>query len=94
MGPSIFLAFAIVDGEEHGVEVEAVNAEVHALHQPQAAAVEEQSHPAVGRLELAQDGLGLGVGEDDGDVAVAFSAHHAVKLAEFPAQNVPVRAAR
>ena len=82
------LAFAVVDGQEHGVEVEALNAEVDALHQAQATAVEQQSDQTVRWLELSEDGLSLGVGEDDGDVAVAFGANHAIELAEFAAENV------
>ena len=79
-----------MDGQQHRVEVEALNPEVHALHQAQAAAVKQQSHQTVGRLQLAEDGLGLGVGEDDGNVAVAFGANHAIELAELAAQDVAV----
>ena len=64
--------------------------EVHALHQAQAAAVEQQSDQAVGWLQLAEDGLGLRVGEDDRDVAMAFGANHPIELAELAAQNVSV----
>ncbi len=47
---AVLLAFPVVDGQEHGIEVEALNPEVHALREAQAAPVEEQSRQPVGRL--------------------------------------------
>ena len=87
---AVLLAFAVMDGEQHRVEVEALNTEVHALHQAQAAAVEQQSDQAVRRLQLTEDSLGLGMGEDDGDVAMAFGTNHPIQLAEFTAEDVSV----
>ena len=87
---TVLLAFAVMDGEQHRVEVEALNTEVHALHQAQAAAVEQQSDQAVRRLQLTEDSLGLGMGEDDGDVAMAFGTNHPIQLAEFTAEDVSV----
>ena len=37
------MALAVVDRQEHGVEVEALNPEVHTLGQAQTAAVEQKS---------------------------------------------------
>jgi hypothetical protein len=58
-----------------------------AAFQAQPAAVEQQSNQAVGRLQLTEDSLGLGVGEDDGDVALAFGANHPIQLPELPPQH-------
>jgi len=45
---TVFLAFAIVDGEEHRLEIKTVDSQVDAFGQTQATAVEEQNHEAVG----------------------------------------------
>ena len=41
-------------------------------------------------LQLTEDRLGLHVGENDGDVAMAFGANHPVELAKFAAEYVSV----
>ncbi len=87
---AVLLAFAVVDGEEHGVEVEAVDAEVDALGEAQAAAVEQESGEVIRGLQVAQHGFEFGPGEDNGDVAVAFGANDTIELAEFPAQHMAV----
>ena len=69
-------------------KVEALNAKVDAFRQPQAAAVKQESHQTVRRLQLPQDGLSLSVGQDDGHVAMALGAYHVGELAELPPQNM------
>jgi hypothetical protein len=51
-----------VDGKEHGLEIETVDAEVDGLGQTQAAAVEEQNHQSVGKRKLSEDGFNFGAG--------------------------------
>ena len=51
-GP-IFLAFAVVDGQQHGIQAEAVDAQIDAFGQAQAATVEEQNDQAVRGLQLS-----------------------------------------
>jgi hypothetical protein len=48
--------------EQRGVQVEALNPEVHALRQAQPATLPQRPHQTVGRLQLTDYGLGLGVG--------------------------------
>jgi len=85
---SVLLAFAVVDGEEHGIEVEAVNAKVDALVQAQAATVQEQDHDAVGWLKESEDGVNFGTGKNNWNVAVAFGANDTVDFTKFPMQNM------
>jgi hypothetical protein len=85
---SVFLAFAVMDGEEHGIEVKAVDAQVNAFRQAEAATVQEQNHKTVRRLKVSQDGIDLGAGENDGDVAVALRTDHTIEFTKFSAENV------
>jgi hypothetical protein len=51
-----------VDREQHRVQIEALNPEVDALAQPQAATIQQQSDQVIGRMETAQEGFNLGTG--------------------------------
>ena len=86
---TVFLAFAIVDGEEHRLEIKTVDSQVDAFGQTQATAVEEQNHEAVGGLKLSKDGFNLVSGQHNWDVAMAFGTNDAVDLTEISAQHVP-----
>ena len=85
---SVFLAFAVVDGEQHGLEIETVDAQIDALGQAQAAAVEEQNYEAVRRLQLHQNGFHLLARQNDRNVAVTLGPDDAVDLAKISVQNV------
>ena len=85
---SVFLTFAVVDGEEHGIKIEAVDAKVDAFCQPQSAAVEEQDHEPVRWAKMMEDGINFAAGQHHGDVAMTLGANDAVDLAEVAAQDM------
>lgn len=68
-----------------------MNAQINALCQPQAATVEQETYKAVRRAQLSENGFGLGMGEDDGDVPMAFGTNHSIELAELAAQYVTIK---
>jgi len=88
---AIFLAFTVVDGEQHGIKVEALNPEVDALGEAQSAAIEQETDQAVGRLQLTEDGFRLGTGEDNRNIPMTFGANHAIEFAKFAPQHVAVK---
>jgi hypothetical protein len=54
---AVFLAFAVVDGEQHGIEVETMDTEIDAFGQAQAATVKEENDEVVGRMQVSEQFL-------------------------------------
>jgi hypothetical protein len=59
--------------------------------QAQPAAVEQETHEVVGRLQLTEDGLRFGTGENNRDIAVTFGANDAIEFPKFASQYVTVK---
>jgi hypothetical protein len=81
---SIFLAFAVVNSEQHGVEVETVNTEIDAFGQAQAATIEQQNNQAIRRVQVSQDRLNLTSGKHYWNVSMALGANDPVDFTKFP----------
>jgi hypothetical protein len=77
-----------VDSQQHGIEVETVDAEIDAFSQTQAATVEQQNDQAVGRLQVSQDGLYFATGQYHRYVTVALGTNDTVDFTKISTQDV------
>ncbi len=65
-GHAVLLPLAVADDEVVLAEIDVLDPEAEAFHQPQTGAVEQAGHEEFLAVELGQDGADLGAREDDG----------------------------
>ena len=85
---AVFLAIAVMHGDDAGVEIEAMDAEIQAFEQAQAAAVEQLDDERVGRGQLRENGVNFRARQHDRNAPFPLGAHDAAHVAEFFPQHV------
>ena len=85
---AVFLAFAVMHGDDAGVEIEAMNAEIQAFEQAQAAAVEQLDDERVGRGQLRENGVNFRARQHDRNAPFPLGAHDAAHVAELFPQDM------
>src|SRR5712692_9864654 len=69
-GP-VLLPLAVVDGEDSGVEIEMMQAQLQTFEQAETAAIQQLDHQVIGRREMLQHGINFLPGEHNRDVSRA-----------------------
>ena len=85
---AIFLAFAVMHGQDAGVEIQAMDAEIQTFEQAQAAAVEQLDDERVRRGQLRENGVNFRARQHDRNAPFPLGAHDAAHVAEFFPQDM------
>lgn len=78
-GEAVFLALAVSDGDLVQGQVHVFDAQADTIHEPQSGAVKEACHQVRCAVQVSEECLDFGAGEDDGEALGAFGGGDAIE---------------
>jgi hypothetical protein len=90
-GRPVLVALAAADDDLVGPEVDVLDAQAAALHDPKPRPIKEVRHEPRGSVEPLDEGAHLVAAQDDGQTFRPFGAHDVVQPRQFHAEHVAVQ---
>jgi hypothetical protein len=87
-GHAVLSSFSVAHDDLAAGEVDVLDAQAAAFHQPQAGAVEQAGHEPGRAFDPADDGVHLGARQDDRKAGGPAGARHAFEPFELPVQDL------
>ena len=85
---SVFLPFPVMNGQDAGIEIEAMHTKIQALEKTKPATVKQFDHQVIRGRKVRADGVYFLAGQHHGDVRFALCPNNAVDCSELLAKNV------
>lgn len=87
---SVFLAFAVLNGQNARIEIHAMHAKTQTFKEPESTPIKQFYNKVIRRLQVLQNNVDLFTGQDNRDIRFSLGPDNSVDLSEFLFQGVTI----